>query len=93
MSNRVYLTGHLKNFSEGRTEFVLSGDVSNVGELLDLLWQEHAALRDRIITEQGDIREHINIFYDGRDIRRLDGFQTTIDSNCELHIFNAVSGG
>ncbi len=93
MSNKVYLTGHLKNFSEGRTEFALSGDLSNVGDLLDALWEEQAALRDRILNEQGEIREHINVFYNGRDIRRLDGFQTKIDIDDVLHIFNAVSGG
>ena len=90
---KIFLSGHLKEFSGGQTEFVLNADPATVGEAMSSLWSEQAALRDRILNEQGEIRQHVNIFYDGRDVRRLNGLQTPIDPNSELHIFNAVSGG
>ena len=93
MSLTVYLSGHLKTFSGGKTEFALDGDPVTVGDALASLWLERSALRDRILNEQGEIRQHVNIFYDGRDIRRLNGLETKIDPGSELHIFNAVSGG
>ena len=90
---KVFVSGHLKEFTGGGTEFVLEGEHGTVGEVLSALWAERAALRDRILNERGEIRQHVNIFYDGRDVRRLDGLATPIAPGCELHIFNAVSGG
>lgn len=90
---KVYLSGHLKSFSGGQTEFALSGPHETVGEVLSSLWLERTALRDRVLNEQGELRQHVNIFYEGRDIRRLNGLRTAIEPNAELHIFNAVSGG
>ena len=90
---KVFLSGHLKEFSGGRTEIELDTAPLTVGDALSSLWDEQASLRDRIINEQGEIRQHVNIFYAGRDVRRFNGLQTAIKPNAELHIFNAVSGG
>lgn len=88
----VHLGGYLKPFSGGETELVLNGDFPTVGDVLNSLWQRHIALRDRVLTETGDIRQHVNIFVGSDDVKRLKGLATKIGSN-EIHIFNAVSGG
>ena len=90
---RVFVSGHLKAFTGGETEFALDGEPGTVADALDSLWMESPALRDRVLNEQGEIRQHVNVFYDGRDVRRLDGLRTAISGGNELHIFNAVSGG
>ena len=90
---KVFLSGHLKGFSSGRTEFALDGEYQTAGDALIGLWAESPGLRDRILNEQGEIRQHVNIFYEGRDVRRLNGLDTRIAGDNELYIFNAVSGG
>ena len=90
---RVFVSGHLKAFTGGATEFALGGKPGTVAAALDSLWAETPSLRDRILNEQGEIRQHVNVFYGGRDVRRLDGLATSITDGSELHIFNAVSGG
>jgi sulfur-carrier protein len=92
MAVTVYLSGHLKNFTSGQTEVALDSDLGSVADALESLWRVHPALRDRILTEQGDIRQHVNVFLGNEDVKRLDGLKTIIDTN-EIHIFNAVSGG
>ena len=92
MSITVYLSGHLKNFTSGETEVALDSDFDSVGAVLDSLWKHYPALRDRILDEQGAIRQHVNVFLGSEDVKRLDGLKTAVDSN-EIHIFNAVSGG
>ena len=92
MSVTVYLSGHLKNFTGGETEVDLESDFDSIAEVLDALWKRHPALRDRILHEQGEIRQHVNIFLDSEDVKRLDGLKTAITAN-EIHIFNAISGG
>ena len=88
----VHLSGHLKPFSGGNVEVQLPGEFLTVGDALDLLWQQHPALRDRVLNEQGEIRQHVNVFSGSDDVKRLKGLMTKLMSR-DLHIFNAVSGG
>ena len=88
----VYLSGHLKSFTGGETEVALESDFDSVQAALDTLWKRHPALRDRVLNEQGEIRQHVNVFVGSDDVKRLDGLKTALRTD-EIHIFNAVSGG
>lgn len=92
MAVTVHLSGYLKPFSGGETEIVLDHDLTTVGEVLDSLWKRHLGLRDRILTETGDIRQHVNIFVGSDDVKRNKGLKTPVKDS-DIHIFNAVSGG
>ncbi len=92
MAITVYVSGHLKTFTGGDTEIALDGDIVSVGDALSSVWKRHPALRDRILNEQGEIRQHVNIFLGSDDVKRKDGLRTAV-KNKEIHIFNAVSGG
>jgi molybdopterin synthase sulfur carrier subunit len=92
MSITFHLSGHLKSWSNGEVEITVAGDFATVGSALNALLKRHAALRDRIFNETGEIRQHINIFAGTADVKRLDGLETQLTTN-EIHIFNAVSGG
>ena len=92
MSVTVYLSGHLKSFTGGKTEVALSDDAASVTDALSSLWKVHPALRDRILNEQGEIRQHVNVFIGSDDVKRRGGLNAKLSSN-EIHIFNAVSGG
>ena len=92
MAVTVHLSGYLKPFSSGETEVTLEKDLSTVEAVLENLWARHPALRDRVLTETGDIRQHVNIFVGSEDVKRKQGLQTLINAN-DIHIFNAVSGG
>ena len=92
MAITFYLSGHLKTFTGGSTEVALDTHFNSLGEALESLCKQHPALRDRILNEQGEIRQHVNIFLGGEDVKRLAGLKTAIRTN-EIHIFNAVSGG
>ena len=92
MAINVYLSGHLKSYTGGETQTQIDADLATVGETLDSLWKVYPALRDRILNEQGEIRQHVNIFVGSDDVKRLKGLDTVMKTD-ELHIFNAVSGG
>ncbi len=92
MSVTIHLSGHLKPYTGGAVEINLPGEFETVNDALRSLWNKHIALRDRVLTETGDIRQHVNIFVGSDDVKRLKGLQTSLKSN-EIHIFNAVSGG
>ena len=88
----IYISGHLKNFAGGKTEIELDSNFDSVGAAIESLCKQHLALRDRILNEQGEIRQHVSIFLGSDDVKRLDGLRTEMKSH-EIHIFNAVSGG
>lgn len=82
----------MKEFTRGVTEVEMPGEYITVGGLLDGLWKTYPGLRDRVLNEQGEIRQHVNIFLGPLDVKRLEGLHTPVTDR-ELHIFNAVSGG
>lgn len=92
MSLIIHLSGHLKAFAGGEIEVALPGEYSTVSDALASLFVKHPALRDRVLTEQGVIRQHVNIFAGDKDVKRGDGLDTRLATR-DIHIFNAVSGG
>lgn len=92
MAITIHLSGHLKPYTGGKTQVNLPGEFATVHDALRSLWKQHIALRDRVLTEQNEIRQHVNIFVGSDDVKRLSGLETPLRSN-DIHIFNAVSGG
>ncbi|MFB6269333.1 MAG: ubiquitin-like small modifier protein 1 [Halobacterium sp.] len=68
-------------------------DGATVGDALDALLADRPALEDRILTEDGDVREHINILRNGENVRREQGLDTVLEPGDELALFPPVSGG
>ena len=66
---------------------------ATVAEALSALYAVYPGVRDRIATEQGQIREHINVFIGAEDIRYTGGLMSRISSGVEISIVPAVSGG
>jgi molybdopterin converting factor small subunit len=87
------ISGHLTEFTGGRVEVEVDGSYSTAGEALDRLWKEHVGLRDRVLTELGEVRPHVNIFVNSQTVRRDQVLQTKIEGDAEICIMPAVSGG
>ena len=64
-----------------------------LADALEMLWKRCPGVRDRIITEQAQIREHINVFVGKEDVRYTGGLQTPIPDGVEISIIPAISGG
>jgi len=46
-----------------------------------------------VVDEQGEVRQHINIFVGNDAIRFADGLATAVPDGAEIMIVPAVSGG
>jgi molybdopterin converting factor small subunit len=64
-----------------------------VADALATLSMVYPGVRDRIATEQGQIREHINIFVGDEDIRYTGGLMTALAVASTISIVPAISGG
>lgn len=93
MSVTVRIPSYLAGFADGRNAITVDPQGSDVRALLQALWRLHPPLKDRLVDEQGEIRQHINIFVGGDAIRLTGGQQTAVPDGSEVMIVPAVSGG
>jgi molybdopterin converting factor small subunit len=87
------IPGPLRELAGNRSEVRADGDAHSVGQALDLLWQHAPGVRDRVLTERGEVRQHVNIFVDGESIRYSGGLDTPVRRGSEIVILPALSGG
>ena len=87
------IPGPLRPLAEGRREVLVPATPGPLGDALSMLWSEVPAVRDRVLTEQGEVRPHVNIFVDGESIRDGEGLSTRVRDGAEVFILPAVSGG
>jgi len=83
----------LREFTEGRSTVEIDDAAARLGDALSALWQLYPGLRDRIATEQGQIREHINIFIGDENIQFTGGLASCVSAGSEISIVPAISGG
>ena len=87
------IPGPLRQFAEGRSQVEINDSVATVAEALEALWQACPGLRDRVLTEQGEVRQHVNIFVGEDNIRDCGGFAAAVKDGAAITIVPAVSGG
>lgn len=87
------IPGPLRPFTADRSRVTLHGSPATAGEALAELWSLHPGLKERVLTEEGAIRPHVNIFLGADNVRDLSGLATPLPASCEIAILPAISGG
>lgn len=93
MAVTFHIPGPLQNMTGGEATVRVDGSPHSVREALAILWVLHPGLRDRVTDEQGQVRQHVNIFVGEECIRFARGLETTVPLGSEIFIVPAVSGG
>jgi sulfur-carrier protein len=93
MAITVHISAALRSVAGGRDRIEIGGDPATVGDALEALWVLCPGLRDRIVTEEAEIREHVNVFVGRENVRYTGGLATPVTDGAEMSIFHAVSGG
>jgi sulfur-carrier protein len=93
MAVTVVIPGPLLALAGGQARVTLDTGPATVGEVLGQLWQRHPGLRDRVLTEQGTVRPHVNVFVGDESIRYVGGLSAPVPDGGVLTILPAVSGG
>ena len=87
------IPGPLRPFSAGKDRIAIEPAPASVADALAALWKQCPGMRDRVVTEQAQIREHINVFVGNEDIRYTGGLRTPLMEGAEISIIPAISGG
>jgi molybdopterin synthase sulfur carrier subunit len=87
----VRLPTVLRPAAGGQSTIEVEG--STVGEVFDYLIREHPALKDQLLTGDGELHRHLNVFLNDDDIRYLGKLDAKVGESDTLTLMPAVAGG
>jgi sulfur-carrier protein len=90
---RVYITGHLKDYTGRKREVNVNFPVGDVLGLVDSLEHLFPGVKMRIFDEQEKTRQFVNIFVNGENIRDSEDEFTKLKDGDTVHILPSVAGG
>jgi len=93
MSIAVVLPRALYPYARGSSTLVIDDPCNTVQDALSVVGESLTKKLDRVMTEQGAVREHVNVFVGEDSIRFADGLATPVDDGDTIMIVAAVSGG
>ena len=87
----IAFTPHLSRFFPAlRDEDLEAGSVAEVIAALDRM---HPGLASYLVDERGRLRQHVNVFVEGRPVRDREALSDALDSRSKVYIAQALSGG
>lgn len=87
----VRIPGPLRPLTDGRGEVLVPA--GTVAEALETLAIRHPGLRRHLLTDEGAVRDYVNIFLGDDDVRYLDGVATAAPAGSILTIVPSIAGG
>src|ERR671924_1115701 len=91
MPNTIHIPTPLRPFTDKKESVEVSG--KTVGELLADLTKRHEGLRKHLYTDEGKLRNFVNVYLNDEDIRYLQKEQTPVKPGDSLSIVPSVAGG
>jgi MoaD family protein len=72
---------------------VVEADGATLGELFADLTSRFPGLKDKVITEDGQLHKFVNVYVNDDDVRYLDKLDTKVTEADTVSILPAVAGG
>src|SRR5688500_10998971 len=91
MSNTIHIPTPLRPFTDKQESVQVSG--GTVGELLADLTNKHDGLKKHLYTDEGKLRNFVNVYLNDEDIRYLQREATPVKPGDSLSIVPSVAGG
>jgi molybdopterin converting factor small subunit len=88
------IPGALREFTGNQSAVRVEAEAGvNLLQVLQALFVVYPGLRDRVLTETGETRRHVNIFVANENVLYTGGLATAIPAGAEVSIVPAISGG
>jgi molybdopterin synthase sulfur carrier subunit len=91
MSVKIRIPTPLRRVTNGQDR--LEVDANTIRGGIDEMEQGYPGIKARLVDDQGELKEFVNIYANGEDIRFLDGLNTQVKDGDEVSIVPAVAGG
>ena len=89
--NTIHIPTPLRPFTDKKEAVEVSG--VTVGELLADLTKKYDGLRKHLYTDEGKLRNFVNVYLNDEDIRYLGKLETPVKDGDQVSILPAVAGG
>lgn len=86
----LHFTQNLARHTDCPTATIAAGTVA---ELFAAYFRSWPAVRDYVLDNQGEVRHHVKVLIDGRNLRDRRGLTDHLQTDSEVHVFQALSGG
>lgn len=93
MAVSIILPRALTPYARGLGTVRIETPCPTVRDALAATAERWPAVIDRVLTEQGQLRRHVNVFVGDESVAYLDGLETPLDDDAVVSIVPAVSGG
>ncbi|MFQ5641225.1 MAG: molybdopterin-synthase adenylyltransferase MoeB [bacterium] len=91
MSKTILIPTALRQFAQNRDKLEVSGD--SIGELFDNLTNEFPNLKKHLFSEDGNIRNFVNVYVNDENIRHLQHRETPLQDGDVISIIPSIAGG
>jgi molybdopterin synthase sulfur carrier subunit len=91
VSVEVRLPTILRPSAGGEATVTVAGDT--VGEVVGDLVRQHPALRSQLLTPEGGLHRHLNVFLNDDDIRYMGKLDAKVTDADTVTLMPAVAGG
>ena len=91
MSIMVRIPTPLRRVTNGLDKVSTEGATLN--EIVKSLDSQFPGIKARLCDDQGELRNFVNVYVNGEDVRFMDGLGTETKSGDEISIVPAVAGG
>jgi len=87
----IKFTNALKRFYPDLQPMKL--EVNVVNEVVQAIEKQFPGISSYIVDDQGSLRQHVNIFVDGKMVNDRTQLTDALKPNSEVYIMQALSGG
>ncbi len=91
MSISVRIPTPLRRVTNGVDKVDAEGDT--LDQIIDSLDSQYPGIKGRLCDEDGNLRNFVNVYVNGEDVRFMRGLATATKSGDEVSIVPAVAGG
>jgi sulfur-carrier protein adenylyltransferase/sulfurtransferase len=91
MAVKILIPTPLRGFVDGRDAVEVEG--GTVGELLEALTSQYGGLRKHLFTDDGRLRNFVNVYVNDEDVRYLEKNATPVKDGDTVTIVPSIAGG
>ena len=82
MSSQIKIPSPLRQFTENQSS--VSVDGTTVSEVLENIFNQYPEIRNQLLDGNGSIRNFVNIYVNGVDVREKDNLETPVEPGADI---------
>ncbi len=91
MAITVRIPTPLRRVTDGQDKVNTEGET--LRQLIDSMESQYPGIKERLCDEDGNLRNFVNVYVNGEDVRFMDGIDSATGDGDEVSIVPAVAGG